>query len=849
MKRSVLFLSLLSGAQLFVGGRAFADQPMPPRADRLPSPGRLSSTDESAESIVLNPANIAKLPSYEARISGALCHDAKERTGCGVAESLVLPLPFNMAVGLRFDSLIPPNSIGFPFDSTYHWATFALAMQPTKRLAIGASYQWSYSANPLLDSLKGVSVGATYTPSPYLAFSAVANNFNRPSLLAGPTGTPLLDSTYLGGIALRPRGRRSLEIGADVRYFTSDDYVVPRFAVSADIPGVGRARGDIEIRDVAREATRSVVGSASLEIALGKASLHGGVWVGSGLGDSGSISEYGSLAISGFRLPGLPRGKHAVSFRIEKTPGIYTHIALLRKLWKIAEDPAVEGVAFALRAEPAESYAHAEELADAIRVLRAHGKRVLCSLEDGGARALYVCANADRTVVNPAGGIRFAGLRSQYIYVRDLLDKIGVKADVLRVSEHKSAPEMVTNDKASDEARKDHEKALAQIEAVYYKNLAKGRRMSEVEARAIISHGPFVAQEARSAGLVDGYAFDDELERAMSDLVGHRTPTRRYDDLANANDTFGPRSRVGLIVVDGEMVDGRSETMLIGGTKLSGSYTIAEAAKEMREDSTVKSVVLRIETGGGSSMAADVMWRELLLLARKKPLIVSMGSAAASGGYYIAVAGSKIYALPLTVTGSIGVFYGKADVSGLMKKLGVNVETYKTSPHADAESFFRPFSDEERVVLQKKVGQIYDTFLDRVAQGRKMTKAQVDAVGDGRVWTGQEAKDKGLVDELGGLRHALEEARHRAHLPDDAPLFELPRRDTSLLGRALKLVGGSPDSSLALSLKSLPLGFTQVLNAAVPFLVNPEEKAFTRLEAMPAELLDHGTEEIDHIEE
>src|SRR6185295_10211895 len=167
--------------------------------------------------------------------------------------------------------------------------------------------------------------------------------------------------------------------------------------------------------------------------------------------------------------------------------------------------------------------------------------------------------------------------------------------------------------------------------------------------------------------------------------------------------TFGPRPRIGLLYIDGDIIDGRSRTIPIIDTKLVGSYTIADSAKQLREDDNVKAVVLRIESPGGSSMASDVMWRELKKLGEKKPLIVSMGSIAASGGYYVAAPGKLIFALPLTITGSIGIFYGKADISELLGKVGVNVEVRKTAPRADAESLFRPFTEDERKELEHKV--------------------------------------------------------------------------------------------------------------------------------------------------
>jgi protease-4 len=252
----------------------------------------------------------------------------------------------------------------------------------------------------------------------------------------------------------------------------------------------------------------------------------------------------------------------------------------------------------------------------------------------------------------------------------------------------------------------------------------------------------------------------------------------------------------------------------------------------------VRAVVLRIESPGGSSLASDVMWRELALLAKAKPLVVSMGSVAASGGYYVASASKNIYALPLTVTGSIGVFYGKADVSGLLGKLGVTIDTYKTAPRADAESFFRGFTPEERHELEHKVDQFYDTFLDRVSQGRGMSKEQIDLVGRGRVWTGQQAFERHLVDHLGGMREALADARASAYLPEDAPIVEYPPQNGSLLDWALKAVGagGNDQASLtaAQTLEALPPAVKAIARAVAPLLVYRSDEPLARLEWVDA---------------
>ncbi len=283
------------------------------------------------------------------------------------------------------------------------------------------------------------------------------------------------------------------------------------------------------------------------------------------------------------------------------------------------------------------------------------------------------------------------------------------------------------------------------------------------------------------------------------------------------------------------MIDGRSRHIPLIDMKLAGSYSMAETIKQLREDPTVRAVVLRIESPGGSSLSADVMWRELVLLAKAKPLVVSMGSVAASGGYYVASASKDIFALPLTVTGSIGIFYGKADISGLLDKIGVTIDTYKTTPRADAESLFRGYTPDERKELERKIEQFYGTFLDRVAQGRGMTKEQVDAVGRGRVWTGEQALERHLVDHLGGLRDALAAARHSALLPDDVPIVEYPPQSTSLVDVALRLAGVSgPEQRAVEAMDTLPPAVRGFAHALGPMMVYAGDEPLARLEWVDA---------------
>ncbi len=830
--KSVL-VAFCASATLYASA-AWADEAFPARAERLLSPGRSIVAEDSAEALVLNPANLARAPAAEVRWTGVRCPDTR-RVACGHALEVASPLFWGLASGLRFDYVSPPGGpfgAGFPYDGVdYAWLTWGLGYRFGERFSAGASLQWSYSSNPYTDSLFGVTIGASYRPSSYFGLSLVAQDLNGPSLQpVPPRGTPVLDRLFTGGFALRPTGTRAIELDVEARYFEGLDQWRPRGVLAFDLPGVGRIRGDIEVANLGNDQTRGVLATAGAEIYFNGVSAGGGALFGSALGRETSVGQYATASISGVLSPGVSRREHAVYIRLESTPGTRKHVHLLQQLWALAEDPEIRAVTIVVRAEPAGSYAHAEELADAFRVLKAHGKKVVCSFEDAGPKALYACASADRIVVNPAGGIRFAGIRTTHVYLAGLLSKLGVRAEFIRIGAHKSAPEQFTNEGASDVARADQEDLLRQHESVFARNMALYRHMPEEAFRRVATQGPFVASEARQAGLVDGFAFDDELERVTQEAVGKKVAYEKAGHETRAPAAFGPQGRVGLLYVDGDIVDGRSQNVPLVGSKLVGSYTIADSIHQLRDDATIRAVVLRIESPGGSSMASDVMWRELQKLAERKPLIVSMGSIAASGGYYIAAPARTIFALPLTITGSIGIFYGKADVSELLEKIGVRVEVRKTSPRADAESPFRPFTDDERSELRRKVQQFYDVFLDRVSSGRRMTRQAVDAVGQGRVWAGQQALERGLVDRMGGLRHALAAARDAAGLPDDAPVREYPPQESSLLDYALRVAGGAPEAA---SVPMLPVQVRGIARALAPLAVYADGQPLARMEWVP----------------
>lgn len=821
------------------GALAQVEPGAPARPTPLPAFGRSVAGTEDATATVNNPANLAYLPSSELRWSSAYLNDRALEPWQGHAFTFALPVPLlSLATAVRFDAIDPPATLATwvpEFRANYQWLTGALAFRLSETSSFGLSYKHAYSESPLVDGIDAWSFGFSTRPANFLGMSFVANDVGSPESRSGRD----YGASYDMALAVRPFGSRVVELGLEGKYVAeASGYWVPRATLGVDIPELGRLHGEFAFLDPTEETTRrtwlaSAVMSFAINGTAGSMEVGAGTLFGNALGPEARYEAHENLlvdvAFKGYReTAGSGPPKHAVRLRIEETPDVRDHVALLRRLWTIAErEPRVAAVVLELRSSPAESLAHVQELRDAIHYLRVNGKQVLCHLEDADGASLYLCAAANRTLINPAGGVRFAGLRARYFYYKSLLDKIGVRGEFVRIGEHKSAPEAFTRDSASDVSRADRIDLLSQFESHFTRGVAQGRSIPPLELRKRIAKGPFIAEEARAAGLVDALVFDDQIEDALAKVLGGSIPLIEDSPAPRAAARFGAVPSIAVIYVHGDMVDGRSRSIPLLGMHTVGSHTISESLKQARESPLVGAVVLRVETGGGSALAADVIWREVELTTKVKPVIVSMGATAASGGYYIASPATRIFANPLSVTGSIGIFVGKAEVSELLRALGVTVEVYKTTPRADADSFYRPYTAEERAHLAREVRARYDQFLGRVAQGRKLTPAAVDAAGQGRVWTGEQAQARQLVDELGGLRQALNHARALADLPVYAPIIELPQIETSLVGRLLGIEGVSAGAESAIA---LPQQILDLARALAPFAIHPGDRPLARME-------------------
>lgn len=804
------------------------------RPPKITPPGRsLAGTDDS-DALALNPSQIAFMPSWELRYTRIQLPSASSSLSPshGDAVGLAFPIAFGFSTGFRFESIRPPERASFGAVQTWAWS---LAFKISDALSYALDVRHWRPSNDILSNATTFGLSSTMRASRHLGFAFVARD------LTGARGDILglghgISRSFDFGLAIRPLATRAFEIGLEATVWPGapkGDVWAPRATLGIDIPRIGRLAGAFQIVDPIGSGSlkNTWTATAGIEIGLHRARLGGGAIFGQGLDANGRPGWYATASVAGFTAPGITETDRGVTIRIEDTPGSRGHVRLLRKLARLGRDPTVKGIAFVLKSEPASSTAHAEELADAFEALRAKGIKIICHLEDAGGRGLLACSAADRIYVHPAGGLRFAGLRSQTMYFGEALQKIGIEPDFIRIKEHKTAPEAFVRDGPTPIASKDQDEFLAAIEGVYLDRISKGRRLPRDVVKANIAKGPFVADEAIQAGFIDGKAFDDEINKYLRAEIGKVVRIEEDEPPDAAAGSFGRLPRIAIVYLDGDIVDGRSQKVPLLGTKLVGSYTLRDTLEKVKNDDAVKGVILRIESPGGSSLASDVIWREAELLAKVKPVVVSMGSVAASGGYYTAAFGAPIYANPSTVTGSIGIFYGKADISPLLSKLGIHVVTKKTAPHADSESLYRPFTEEEHVELGKKVAQFYAVFLDRVARGRGWSVEKVDAVGHGKVWTGAKAKEIGLVDHIGGFDAALEALRLKCGLPPDAMVTELPSDKGGLLDLVLDAFGVIETVP---QVAALPKALAPYADALAPFAVYAPDQPLALYEGFMA---------------
>ena len=476
--------------------------------------------------------------------------------------------------------------------------------------------------------------------------------------------------------------------------------------------------------------------------------------------------------------------------------------SITREIDKIRKDDQVAGVLLKIEGLGI-GWAKLQELRDKIIQLRSDGIEVISYLESGGnAEYLLACA-ADRIVLMPAGMVGLTGLRAEVMFFRGLLDKLDIKADMYAVGRYKSAIEPYTRDSMSEAQREAMNAILDDLYAQQVEMIANGRgEIDAALAAELIGQGPFTAEEAYQAKLVDVLQYYDELVQSIEgraeekvevvseygkkpseapELTGFAGFMKLFSILASSKQPTSSegKPKVALIYATGPIMSDAPTSPFTTGQVMTPSE-MAEALREAREDSDIQAVVMRVDSPGGSAVASDAIWREVLLTQQEKPLIVSMSDVAGSGGYYIAMAAGTIVAEPGTITGSIGVLGGKLNLKGLYNKVGLTKEVITRGQNANLYSDYGDFTPTERERLQKLLETIYQDFVRKAAEGRNKTEAEIHELAQGRIWTGKQAKEIGLVDKLGGLDTALTIAKKQIGLdPADAiDIIILPKPKT-----------------------------------------------------------------------
>jgi len=764
----------------------------------LPDSRPALSVRADAQAITLNPGLLGLVEMAELDVEMA----ARMERDAGVG--LFAAIPITSFFGLGFATQWQRASSDEVFARNYQ---LGAGLSLADRLGLGVRYSFFGSEESLdIDRFSSLDLGLTLRLIPALVLSMVVEHLDTPRF-RGEWLDPILH-VGLGSVVLD--GALKL----DLSY--SDGL--------AQIPD-GRAQGTVMVS--AADGVELFADGSYDELESrwgGGLELDFGNW-GFSLGAHGRTPAVGSTEFDGLSFGLSVRPTHTSTVfessqrwvrlvipgsadeRAARTlfgPAGTSFAQLLLTLQTLAKDPRYDGVVLEIGGL-GYGYAQLFELRDAVQEVRAAGKTVVAYLGDGSTRSYALGSVCNAVYLSPGQSLSVTGLSTSLTFYARGLRFLGVEPEFVKIDEYKSAPDAYLREMASDEQLEQMDDYLEGIFEQVIGAIAQSRNLDASLVRGAINTMPMRPSEARAMGLLDGSVYSDELAtRIATDLGLSSVPAveSEYQPPRPREETWTAKSRIAVIYVDGPIIMGNSVEVPISGAMATGSDTIIQLLDWAGASRSVEGVVLRIDSPGGSAHASDLINRAVAKLAEKKPVVVSMGNVAASGGYYIAAPATRIFADPLTVTGSIGIFAGKFNVKGLMAWLGVGHLTLKKGDFSDIFSPMTSWSDETRAQITDEMTTLYEEFIDRVVTGRHLDPSVAKSVGDGRVWTGSTALQKGLVDELGGLTDAIDSVRIARGLDADSlEVLHLPQR--------------SPLSAYAVA---LPIDLFSVSNDDIPAL-------------------------------
>jgi len=481
-------------------------------------------------------------------------------------------------------------------------------------------------------------------------------------------------------------------------------------------------------------------------------------------------------------------GFDIINMTLSPTPGLNE---ILQNIEKAASDSKIKGILIENGLLPS-GWATTEEIRNALKKFKESGKFII-SYSDYVLlqEEYYLSTVSDRIYINPGAMVDFKGLSGEVMFYKKALEKIGVEVQVIRHGKFKGAVEPFILDKLSKENEEQIKDYVGSIWNHVIENISESRGITAEKLKAVADNlAGNIAAGALENKLVDGLMFRDELIDTLKVLSGTEMKDDirlvsmiKYSKVPDPKKVISVKNRIAVIYASGTIVMGKGNEDNIGGNRY------AEVIRKERLDTTVKAIVMRVNSPGGNAVASEVIWRELELASKVKPVVISMGNYAASGGYFISAPGTKIYASPTTISGSIGVF-GLIPNAGklLEQKLGISTQTVNTNKYSDFPSIYRPMNTYEREVMQLSIENVYADFVGKVSSGRKMNVESVDSIGQGRVWSGSSCIKIGLVDEIGGLKDAIKGAAELAGV-ETYSIRELPVIEDTYTKLLTKLSG------------------------------------------------------------
>jgi len=696
-----------------------------------------------------------------------------------------------LALAGRFEHLYDPAG-----DAAHLWVGgLTTAVSFGRFGSLGLTWRWL--SGDAWDGREDGSLGLALRPARWLSLGAALHHLNSPHW----DGRVMERAVRLGA-AFRPLSTPMISFGGDWEGDLNDAatrQLLARIRV-APLDGLALTAGFT----AAREGTEwAFGGAASVSIMPGISAgrIHGGAF----FDQAGYGGFQAGLSLRTTQEPTVmtPRGRKFVEVAL--TGGLSERplggllrasapslLDLRLRLRDMSRDRTLGGVLFKIT-DFTGGFTQAQEIARSISDLRAHGKKVYVYLEDGRNRAIYMAAHADHVILNPSVLVRMYGIHMVRRFYKETLEVLGVEAQVIRFEEYKSAADGLVQRESRQVMR---EAEAARMDAVYEQyvgDIAAMRARPVEEVRGWVDMAPMAPERAREVGLVDSIGGRDELHDIIRAREGGNFRLvkfiKKYPGLPVGDLRWGPNPRIAVILLEGFMVTGPSRTIPLLGIRFTGSDTVAAALDSAAADPQIDGILFRIQSPGGLALAAEILNRKVKEAAKKKPLVVSVGGVAASGGYYAAAAAPRIFILPGSVTGSIGVVFAKPVISGLLDLLKVHREHSTRGAHADLEDIDRRLSDEEIEHVREQFRDVYQLFMDRVAEGRSLKPARVRELSGGRVWLGAQALENGLADQDGGILEALEYLLERvgARHPHPPELVYLPR--VSFMGALLRGAG------------------------------------------------------------